>query len=272
MVEVVRVAGSVPRESGTRMLVTVDATIDTIGGGHLEWKAIAEARDLLASGSREPRTRQFPLGPALGQCCGGAVTLRVTRLDAATLAAWPSTPPRFHLQLHGAGHVGRAVARALAALDVAVDWIDGRDAAFPERFFGDEFFERESAASPSGWPSHIRKLAVDSVEAEVRVAPVGAFYLVMTHEHDLDLRITEAVLRRGDFGFLGLIGSATKRQRFTHRLQQRGFDEALVARMTCPIGLPGIGGKEPAVIAASVVAQMLALSSEERDVQSTSGG
>ena len=91
----------------------------------------------------------------------------------------------------------------------------------------------------------------------MRQAPPGAYYLVLTHEHDLDLRITEAVLRRGDFGFLGLIGSKTKRQRFVHRFEQRGISADVVARMTCPIGIEGIDGKQPEVIAAAVVAQLL---------------
>ena len=112
----------------------------------------------------------------------------------------------------------------------------------------------------AGWPGHIRKVAVDAVEGEVRHAPAKSFYLVLTHQHDLDLRITEAILRRGDFGFLGPIGSRTKRQRFEHRFQERGIKPEVIARMVCPIGLPGIAGKEPEVIALSVLAQLLALS------------
>jgi xanthine dehydrogenase accessory factor len=108
-----------------------------------------------------------------------------------------------------------------------------------------------------GWPAHITKLAVDAVEGEVRHAPPGAFYLVLTHRHDLDQRITEAVLRRGDFRFLGLIGSRTKKQKFVHRFQATGFAPELIDRITCPIGAPGIAGKEPEVIAVAVVAQLL---------------
>lgn len=252
---VVRVSegrGSVPREAGTRMLVAADATAGTIGGGHLELQAIDEARQMLAADTAAPRSRHYPLGPALGQCCGGAVTLRFERLDGAALAEWPATPPRFHLQLYGAGHVGRAIARALSPMNVTVDWIDEREDEFPAQFF-------ESGGAP--WPGHIRKVCVDSVEAEVRVAPAGACYLVLTHQHDLDLRITEAILARGDFGFLGLIGSKTKRQRFIHRFEQRGIAPRTIARMTCPIGIPGIDGKEPEVIAAAVVAQLLLASS-----------
>ncbi|MDH5538841.1 MAG: xanthine dehydrogenase accessory protein XdhC [Rhizobacter sp.] len=247
LVEVIAAKGSVPREVGTRMLVAAHATAGTIGGGHLELRAIAEARELLASPDSAPGSAHYALGPSLGQCCGGAVTLGFARLALGTLRAWPVQAPRFHLQLYGAGHVGRAIARALAPLPVRVDWIDERDEEFPAQL----------DAAGGVWPGHIRKLCVDAVEGEVRHAPPGAFYLVLTHQHDIDLRITEAILRRGDFGFLGLIGSHTKRQRFVHRFEQRGIAADRIARLTCPIGLPGIPGKAPEVIAAAVVAQLL---------------
>ena len=248
VVEVTAAKGSVPRGAGTRMLVSSDISAGTIGGGHLELKAIACAREMLRTGETGTRTEHYPLGPALGQCCGGAVTLGYAPLDASALARWPSDAPRFHLQLFGAGHVGRAIAQALAPLDVVVDWIDERDEEFPAQF------HVHGGARSGAWPAHIRKVCVDAVEGEVRSAPPGAFYLVLTHRHDLDLRISEAILARADFGFFGLIGSQTKRARFMHRFEQRGLD---ASRMTCPIGLPGIDGKEPEVIAASVVAQLL---------------
>ena len=252
VVEVVEAKGSAPREAGTRMLVDAADVDGTIGGGHLELKAIDEARAMLLENDPAPRTRHYPLGPALGQCCGGAVTLAFAALDAAALAAWPQTPPRFHLQLYGAGHVGRAIARALMPIDVSVDWIDERE---------DEFPPSPYPGSRMDWPSHIRPISVDTVEAEVAAAPPGAFYLVLTHRHDLDLRITEAILRRADFGFFGLIGSKTKRAQFIRRLEARGIAPATIARMTCPIGVPGIDGKEPETIAAAVVAQLLLVSS-----------
>ncbi len=250
LVEVLQARGSAPREAGTRMLVGADRCAGTVGGGHLELKAIAQARAMLQAGDASPQSAQsahYPLGPALGQCCGGAVTLGFALLDDAALLAWPRTPARFHLQLYGAGHVGRAIARALAPLDVRVDWIDEREEEFPAQFF--------EHGGP--WPGHIRKLCVDAVESEVRHAPPGAFYLVLTHQHDLDLRITEAILQRGDFAYLGLIGSKTKKQRFVRRFEQRGIGPEVMGRLTCPIGVPGIDGKQPEVIAAAVVAQLL---------------
>jgi len=242
LVLVTEALGSAPREAGTRMLVSATDCAGTIGGGHLELKAIERARRLLADGTLAPQSAHYPLGPALGQCCGGAVTLGFTRLDAAALADWPEPAPRFHLQLYGAGHVGRAIVQALAPLHVRVDWIDEREDEFP---------------SDAALPAHTKMVCVDAVEAEVAQAPRGAFYLVLTHRHDLDLRISEAILARGDFGFFGLIGSRTKRARFIHRFEERGLGAESIARMTCPIGVPGIDGKEPEVIAAAVVAQLL---------------
>jgi len=242
VVQVIEAQGSTPREAGARMLVSAEAVQGTVGGGHLELQAVAQARAALALGGSggDATERRFALGPSLGQCCGGAVTLRISPLCEDLLAHWPPAVPRFSLQLYGAGHVGRAIVRLLADIDCRVSWIDERDAEFP--------------AGPL--PPHIERLCVDEVQAEVAQAPPGAFYLVLTHSHALDLAIVEAVLRRADFGFLGLIGSATKRARFEHRLRERGMDDALLHRMACPIGLPGVTGKEPAVVAVSAVAQL----------------
>ena len=246
VVEVRAAQGSAPRAAGTRMLVSHGHAVGTIGGGHLELKALHTARAMLAAADLSPRSEHFPLGPALGQCCGGAVTLAYEALSATSLARWPAPAALFHLQLYGAGHVGRAIATLLATLDVEVDWIDEREDEFPG-----------ATTLGTAWPAHVRKVCVDAIESEVSVAPRGAFYLVLTHNHDLDLRITEAILRRGDFGFLGLIGSRTKRQRFIHRFEQRGIANEAIERMTCPIGVPDIAGKQPEVLALAVVAQLL---------------
>lgn len=245
LVEVVAARGSVPRGLGTRMLVGTDGVRGTIGGGHLEWQVLQRAQALLAQGATPaagwPLDWPVALGPSLGQCCGGTLTLRFSPLDAATAAAWTDPPVRLRLQLHGAGHVGRAIVRLLADLPCQVLWVDERDKEFP--------------SEPS--PNHIERLVSDAPEAEVALGRPGDAYLVLTHRHDLDLRIVEAILRRGDFGFCGLIGSATKRARFEHRLRDRGIPAATLARLTSPIGLPGLTGKEPAVIAVSAVAQLL---------------
>lgn len=242
LVQVQSHQGSVPREAGTRMLVAADTVLGTVGGGHLELKAIADARDLLARGATgRALTQRIALGPSLGQCCGGALELAFTPLPEVDFAAWPEEAPLFTLQLYGAGHVGRAIVRLLADIPCSVQWIDEREAEFPA---GD-------------LPPHIQRVCVEPVEAEVVQAPPAAFYLVLTHSHDLDLAICRAILQRADFAWFGLIGSRTKRARFASRLSAQGIGAERLARMVCPIGVPGIEGKQPEVIAIAVVAQLL---------------
>jgi len=252
-----RVRGSAPREQGACMLVGATRTSGSIGGGHLEFRAIATARQLrarwIASEPPAPHVESHALGPALGQCCGGQVELHY---EIAASAALPSPTPLFHLQLFGAGHVGRAGQRALRPLPCHVDWIDEREQEFPPDVLAPE--------PEHPWPSTLRALAVDAPEAEIATAPPGAFYLVMTHSHDLDFRLGEVILRRSDIGWFGLIGSATKRARFLRRWRDRGVAETALQRLVCPIGISGIVGKAPEIIAASVAAQLLLEASQIR--------
>jgi xanthine dehydrogenase accessory factor len=249
VVEITRARGSAPRDGGTRMLVSAVRSVGTIGGGHLEWKALATARTMLEARNGLPRRERYSLGPALGQCCGGVVDLEFAPLDSGTLCRWPENAPLFHLQMHGSGHVGRAIATLLATLDVTVDWIDERE---------DAFATTTTLGTP--WPESIRLVAADGADADVALGPPGTFFLILTHDHALDFRIAEAALRRDDAAFVGLIGSKSKRERFLHRLAARGASEAQRARLQCPIGVPGLSGKQPEVIALAVVAQLLQVS------------
>ncbi len=297
LVTVAIVEGSGPRECGARMLVTAAGQFDTIGGGHLELRAVEVARAMLADG-RQRHLERFALGPGLGQCCGGVVHLAFEQADAAQAAmlarrvgsdstrmvALDGAPesalfdelgqpltgapaplfahargthvmqeqdgrrwlvdvvdaPRAHLTLFGAGHVGAAIVRALADMPCTVTWVDERDAMFPAVV-----------------PGNVTVEATDMPEALVDAAPIGATFLVMTHSHALDQRLTEAIMARDGVQWFGLIGSHTKRKQFEHRLRARGVPDAKIDAMVCPIGLPGIANKAPAVIAASVCAQLL---------------
>ena len=244
------VQGSAPREAGTHMLVTAQDVIGTIGGGHLEWAAIRHARAALTDLSASlPSICRYALGPSLGQCCGGVVHLKYEALTEAAFSQWHCPPPQLHLQLHGAGHVGRAIAHILRDVDCRVQWIDERETEFPT----------------SDLRPHIQHLCSDIPMAEVASAPAGACYVVMTHSHDLDLNIVDTILRRGDARYVGLIGSSTKRARMLHRLMDRGHSPTVVDRLICPIGLPGIVGKSPPVLALSVVAQLLSLPAPTRE-------
>lgn len=250
-----RTRGSVPRESGAWMAVFAGETsgaIGTIGGGHLEWDAMRQAREALALRAAAPGVaplaweQAVTLGPSLGQCCGGALVLRFEPVNASHIEALRIRLTAHHapLALFGGGHVGRAIVQALAPLPFDVTWIDSRDEVFPHDL-----------------PVPVRTEQSDPVQAAVRGLPSGACVLIMSFSHAEDLDIVASCLQRqrehGDLGFIGLIGSATKWATFRSRLRQRGFSDAELARITCPIGLPGITGKQPAVIAASVVAQLL---------------
>jgi len=158
--------------------------------------------------------------------------------------------PRFHLELHGAGPVGRAIVRLLADVDCTVRWID-------ERCDSPEL----SLPATDGLPTHIQHLPTDHAVAEVAGAPPGACHLVLTHRHALDLPIVQAILARGDFAFLGMLGSPAKRARFVEQIGAQLGESRIgvdtLQRLVCPIGLPGIVGKAPAVIAIAAVAQLL---------------
>jgi len=257
------IIGSAPREVGCRMIVTSDKTFGSIGGGKLEFEATAHARDLLTRENMQHQEhRPFALGPALNQCCGGSVSLLFEGcetdvpgwleelMDEAGIETLENLDGKWWLELNGAqlkplmlfgaGHVGQAVARLLADLPFKVTWVDERPNIFPDQ------------AGPN-----INVVESGDPLKEVSKAPPGSIFVVMTHSHQLDEDICFEVLSRGDFAWLGLIGSVTKRRRFVHRLAQRGIGETDLARLVCPVGLSGIKGKQPATIALSLVAQLM---------------
>ncbi len=237
LVTVLRAEGSTPREAGAKMVVTAGALHGTIGGGHLELVALETARELLVEAARAghampPSTRELQLGPSLGQCCGGTATLLFETV----------LPPPWRVALFGAGHVGKAVVKLLADLPCRVAWIDAREGELPAQV-----------------PECVERIVTEAPQDEVADLLAGTDVLVMTHSHAMDLEVIDAVLRRADLPFAGLIGSLTKRARFVARLRSRGRTDEELGRLTCPIGLPGIGGKLPAEIAIATVAQLLQL-------------
>jgi xanthine dehydrogenase accessory factor len=294
LVTLAQAQGSSPREAGARMVVAPDGSFTgTIGGGALEWGALAEAQALLArADARASTTLDKALGPDLGQCCGGRVLLTIEKFGAAdaetvarlaeaeqregvvTTIATPardgrltrrlargnegrSPRPAYDVQqdgrvyerfgeepsafwLFGAGHVGRALSVALAPLPFAVTWIDTRPAAIPATF-----------------PANVTAVRQGDPVDLLGRAPDGALIAVMTHSHALDLDLVIAALQPGRFAYVGLIGSATKRARFTSAMHKMGMPADVVGKLVCPIGLTAIRDKAPAAIAASVVAQVL---------------
>jgi xanthine dehydrogenase accessory factor len=245
LVSVQRTEGSVPREAGAWMAVFADAVVGTIGGGHLEFEAIAQARQRLAGAAGEELLR-YPLGPSLGQCCGGVVHLHYERVGLADLPAVEARLAARHkpVALFGGGHVGKALVQLLGTLPFAVTWIDSRDEIFPEQV-----------------PGNVQCEHSDPVQAAVPQLAAGSRVLIMSFSHAEDLDVVAACLKRqrerADLPYIGLIGSKTKWAVFRHRLEARGFGAEELAQVTSPIGIPGITGKEPEVIAVAVAAQLL---------------
>lgn len=243
LVTVAEARGSTPRAAGARMAVSGTAVFGTIGGGRLEWEAVQRAREMIATGGLSDRL-DMPLGPAVGQCCGGHVVLRLAQADAAVTRALARSEARERqeapwLAVFGAGHVGKALIQACAPLPLRVLWADARRAEFPPRVADNVEIDHS-----------------DPVEIVRRAAP-GAAVVVMTHSHALDFSITEAALRRGDLAYVGLIGSKTKRRRFERWFKARGGDVAALSGLISPIGDFGVPDKRPAVIAALVAAEVL---------------
>jgi xanthine dehydrogenase accessory factor len=297
LVTLARVEGSSPREAGARMVVRPSGGFHgTIGGGALEWAALEAANAALKAGRGPASRRSLALGPELAQCCGGRVEWRVETFDARDLddlsalalaeaGGAASLRARFKadgrveraleahagqegqtarrsvddgwiepigmsaqpVYLFGAGHVGRALVLALAPLPFAVSWIDSRRDAFPQHT-----------------PANVALIHAVSPVDELAHAPDGALIVVMTHSHALDLEIVAAALKAERFGFVGLIGSPTKRARFLSQMRAAGLSQSCLASLVCPIGALGVEAKEPAVIAAMTAAQLLIVSEKLR--------
>lgn len=279
LITVVEAQGSTPREAGARMVVRADGAFSgTIGGGTLEWLVLAEAQRLLDKGEAVA-VLDKALGPDLGQCCGGRAVVRIerfTRADRGWMAPLAAAEAegllvtasrrdasgRFvrervdpavyegpvetfgeqptPLVIFGAGHVGRALALALAPLPFAVTWVDGRPNVFPTHV-----------------PANVTCVALADPAPVLAEAQAGTLVAVMTHSHALDLAVVSSALPDHRFPYVGLIGSRTKRARFSRQMRDAGLAPEVVGRLVCPIGLTNIRSKEPAVIAAGVAAQLL---------------
>ncbi len=223
--------GSTPRDSGTKMVLAASGSFGTIGGGHLEHKAMSMAAQMLAGDSEQQRIQHFPLGPSLGQCCGGSTTV-----------LFESFPARaFNIMLCGAGHVGQALAAILSQLPCRLSWVDSRADQLP----------RQPA-------SNVQAIVSDSVAEEVASMPAASYYLIMTHNHQLDFNILEAVLGRGDARYIGVIGSTTKWRRFQMRLEHKGYEQHLYQHVRCPAGLAAVPGKRPIEVAVSIAGEVIA--------------
>ena len=248
LVMITEVAGSSPREVGTRMVVSADNVFGTIGGGALELEGINHARAIIDKGddwlqdNAMVSERQFKLGPALSQCCGGSVTLQFDCHFACD----------FLLHVFGAGHVAQEVARLALRLpcnacfhDTREDWLS----QIADIISNDK--------SPTGKLS--TQLVSDNLYQHVEALKGSASYLVMTHSHELDLEVVEAVLSRNDAAYCGLIASQSKAAKFRQRLQRKGFTESEMSILTAPLGQGLKTGKTPMEVAIAGITDVLAV-------------
>lgn len=282
------VSGSVPREPGAKMLVTMARSIGTIGGGLLEFNALTSARELISADRGSYAFGEFALGPELGQCCGGQVRLIYERLGTDDLGWLESAARRVECGER------LAIVRAEVEGELTRRLVDAREAAPMIRVLASQgaFVELLTDTRPrvfvygaghvgaavvgllgampsvvtwidrrgdfpDGPPNPDLRALLSDKEVELAAdAPAGACHLVLTHDHQLDYEIVRALLKRGDFAYCGLIGSSTKRARFERRLRRDGLDDAALARLACPIGAHGLKAKTPAAIALSAVYEL----------------
>ncbi|NNF79095.1 MAG: xanthine dehydrogenase accessory protein XdhC [Rhizobiales bacterium] len=251
IVRMASVRGSSPREEGTWMLVAEGACYGTIGGGQLEYMAIDEARALLAK-QGEAKVLDIPLGPEIGQCCGGRVKLRVEQVDdtigteliraeTAERQAYPD------VYMFGAGHVGRALSDAFSLLPVRPIVVDTRA---EELALIDDTVDKRLTAVP---------------EDVARNAVPGSVFIILTHDHSLDFLIACEALARGDAAYVGMIGSHTKRATFESWCRKSSGVNVNPAELACPIGVSANRDKRPEVIAAFVAAEVMAALAPAKD-------
>jgi xanthine dehydrogenase accessory factor len=232
IVTLIGVAGSTPRDSGTKMLIALEETFDSIGGGHLEHKAIKFAKKLLAEGKSCQHLEHFQLGIHLDQCCGGSANVLFECFAKR----------RVNIMVFGAGHVAEALIPILAALPCQISWVDSREEQFGT--LADNL-------------DNVNVIVSKCPEDEVAKMPEASYFIVLTHKHQMDFDISLEIIRREDYAYFGLIGSKGKWSRFQQRLLQREVTQKQLSRVNCPIGLKKVPGKMPMEVAISISAEII---------------
>ena len=243
---IIKAKGSVPRNENVSMAVSSSKQYGTIGGGELEYQVIKESNDLLNNFDCNQKIIELPLGPTLGQCCGGFVKIQLSKFkNGKNLLLKHDLKEQIinqnqNLYIFGAGHVANALLSKLDGVGFNIFVIDSRE----------NFISKINT-------DYVFPILAKDPTIIIKNAPSKSYYLVLTHSHQLDLSICDSILKKNDFTFIGLIGSKTKKIRFTKRLIEIGHDKNLIDKIECPIGIQSIEGKEPDVIAISIIARLL---------------
>ena len=246
--------GSVPRDAGTFMLITSKYLFGSIGGGQLEYSVIQKAKKFL--NEKEIINNEIiniPLGPSIGQCCGGYAQVKITKYDNG-LQSLKNEKLKINkldnLYIFGAGHVGQELSSKSVDLDFNVHLIDSRKEYLKIQN------EKEIIPIFTTFPWML-----------IKNLPKKSYYIVLTHSHDYDFKIINEILNLNTFQFIGLIGSKTKRKRFCNRLVKLGHNQYLINIIECPIGLKNIASKKPGEIAISIIARLLEYRSNLSSIQ-----
>ena len=253
---IIKTKGSVPRNENVSMAVSSSKQYGTIGGGELEYQVIKESNDLLNNLHCNQKIIELPLGPTLGQCCGGFVKIQLSKFkNGKNLLLKHDLKEQIinqnqNLYIFGAGHVANALLSKLDGVGFNIFVIDSRE----------NFISKINT-------DYVFPILAKDPTMIVKNAPSKSYYLVLTHSHQLDLSICDSILKKNNFTFIGLIGSKTKKIRFTKRLIGIGHDENSINKIECPIGIRSIEGKEPDVIAISIIARLLEYKSSSAKIE-----
>ena len=237
--KIINTEGSVPSELGKYMLISEKDIFGTIGGGHLEYLVINKSKELLKNKIKKPEILSIPLGPGIGQCCGGYVQIQLTNHSNGEKSLEISIK-NSNLYIFGAGHIGQALSSKSLDLNFNVHLIDSRK----NYLLMNEYEDIDYIFAKEPWKL-IKNLSSDS------------FYIILTHSHDFDFKIINEILIYNSFKFIGLIGSKTKKNKFSNRLKNNGHHQNIINSIECPVGLNIKHTKEPNEIAISIIAKLI---------------
>ena len=237
--KIINTEGSVPREKGIYMMISKDDIFGTIGGGHLEFLVINKSKDLLKNGIKKSETLNIPLGPGIGQCCGGYVQIQLTH-HANGAGSIENSLENNNLFIFGAGHIGQALSSKSLDLNFNIHLIDSRK----NFLLMNKYEDIEYILAKQPWKL-IKNLSLNS------------YFIILTHSHDYDFKIINEILIYKSFKFIGLIGSKTKKNRFLSMLEKNGHEKKLINLIECPVGLKINHSKEPNEIAISILAKLI---------------